>query len=98
MSDYPFDPFEIGMLTVARHFLNSFEDPQSQSWHLAYSVAVERWGDVQGLWTAHELAKMTSNIKRHRRINVISLGCRYSAIRLQYQPPFREESTRVAWR
>lgn len=47
LSDYPFDPFEIGMLTAARHFLNSFEDPQSQSWHLAYSVAVERGGVVR---------------------------------------------------
>lgn len=63
---FGFDDFEIGLLCVARHFLNSFADPESQSWQQAYSTAIERWGELKGLTAAHYLHKVLKATLRCR--------------------------------
>ena len=53
-----YDSFELGLLALTRHFLTSFQTPQSQAWQRAYTVAAERWGPDTGLWIAHQMLKI----------------------------------------
>ncbi|MEM9639014.1 MAG: hypothetical protein AAGA94_15295 [Pseudomonadota bacterium] len=60
------DSFERGLLAVARHFLNAFEDPKSQAWQHGYTVAVERWGETIGFPAAHAMSKLIRALLRGR--------------------------------
>ncbi|WP_120631295.1 hypothetical protein [Ruegeria sp. EL01] len=53
-----FDDFERGLLPVMRHFILSFTTPTTQAWQHAYSVAIEKWGQDQGLNLAHLVFKV----------------------------------------
>ncbi|MFA3917872.1 hypothetical protein [Ruegeria hyattellae] len=64
--DLGFDPFETGILSVTRHLLVSFRSPETQTWHIAYSIAAERWGDNIGFPAAHRLAKYLKAVLRSR--------------------------------
>ncbi|MEM6656900.1 MAG: hypothetical protein AAF496_08360 [Pseudomonadota bacterium] len=55
---FQFDDFELGLLPVMRHFILSFAEPETQSWQHAFSVAIERWGQDQGLALAHLVFKI----------------------------------------
>lgn len=55
---FEFDDFERGLLPVMRHFILSFSDPETQAWQHAYSVAIECWGQDQGLALAHLVYKV----------------------------------------
>ncbi|MEO1109369.1 MAG: hypothetical protein AAFX90_15755 [Pseudomonadota bacterium] len=55
---FEFDDFERGLLPVMRHFIQSFAEPDTQSWQFAYSTAIERWGVDQGLTLAHLVYKI----------------------------------------
>ncbi|MEM9974205.1 MAG: hypothetical protein AAF771_08500 [Pseudomonadota bacterium] len=52
------DQFDLGLLSLTRHFLSTFATPAVQSWGHAYSIAVERWGETVGLSVAHALQKV----------------------------------------
>ena len=58
LDEFEFDDFERGLLPVMRHFILSFEEPESQAWQHAYSIAIERWGQDQGLNLAHMVFKI----------------------------------------
>ncbi|WP_254437934.1 hypothetical protein [Ruegeria arenilitoris] len=66
IDSYSFDTFEIGVLAVARHHLDALRCPETQAWHLAYSIAAERWGDNIGLPAAHLLARFLKYVVRCR--------------------------------
>ncbi|NVO56332.1 hypothetical protein HW561_11080 [Rhodobacteraceae bacterium B1Z28] len=53
-----FDDFERGLLPVMRHFILSFAEPETLAWQQAYSIAIERWGQDQGLNLAHLVFKI----------------------------------------
>ncbi|KIC41983.1 hypothetical protein RA27_00800 [Ruegeria sp. ANG-R] len=63
---FPFDNFEKGLLIVARHHLDALRCPETQAWHLAYSIASERWGDRIGLPVAHLLARFLKFVVQSR--------------------------------
>lgn len=67
IGSFPFDAFEIGLLSVARHHLDALRCPETQAWHLAYSIAAERWGDRIGLPAAHLLARFLRYVVQCRR-------------------------------
>lgn len=69
VENLPFDSFEVGLLTVSRHFLDVMRCPETQAWHLAYSIAAERWGDRIGLPTAHLLARFLKYVVQCREDN-----------------------------
>ena len=46
------------MLAVARYFFLARSVPEQQSWQVAFSVAVERWGPDIGLPVAFALSKL----------------------------------------
>ncbi len=58
LDEFEFDDFERGLLPVMRHFILSLEDPETQAWQHAYSIAIERWGQDQGLNLAHLVFKI----------------------------------------
>jgi hypothetical protein len=58
LAAHGFDEFETGLLPVLRHFLMSYETPDSQAWQRAYMVAAERWGEAIGLPAAQALMKL----------------------------------------
>lgn len=62
------DPFEEGLLPVLRHFLQCLAQPERQSWQFAYQIAVERWGESQGLPIAHALFKLVQFTLKARRV------------------------------
>ncbi|MEM8654306.1 MAG: hypothetical protein AAGF36_06135 [Pseudomonadota bacterium] len=53
-----FDACERGLLAVARYFFWVRRAPERQSWHMAFCVAVERWGPENGLPAAFALSKL----------------------------------------
>lgn len=63
---FPFDNFERGLLIVSRHHLDALRCPETQAWHLAYSIASERWGDGIGLPAAHLLARFLRYVVQSR--------------------------------
>ena len=62
------DSFEEGLLPVLRHFLQCLAQPERQSWQFAYKIAVERWGESQGLPIAHALFKLVQFTLKARRV------------------------------
>ncbi|WP_152563294.1 hypothetical protein [Ruegeria halocynthiae] len=66
--NFPFDTFENGLLVVARHHFDSLARPETQAWHLAYSIAAERWGDRVGLSAAHLLARFLRYVVQCRDV------------------------------
>lgn len=60
------DNFEQGLLEVARHFLLSHENAESQAWHHAFLTAVEMWGETVGLAAAHHMSKYVKALLRFR--------------------------------
>ncbi|SDW97028.1 hypothetical protein SAMN05444358_10274 [Ruegeria halocynthiae] len=62
IDSFAFDSFEKGILIVARHHLDALRCPESQAWHLAYSIAAERWGDRIGFPAAHLLARFLKHV------------------------------------
>ena len=62
----PFDDFELGLLSVLRHFSKSYETPEQQTWQHAYMIAAERWGERIGLSTAYALMKVMQAVSRCR--------------------------------
>ncbi|MCG7521550.1 hypothetical protein [Ruegeria sp. Ofav3-42] len=80
IGSYPFDTFETGLLVVARHHLDALRCPETQAWHLAYSIAAERWGDSIGLPAAHLLARFVKYV----------MQCRNDGF--DYNDPFCEHS------
>lgn len=60
------DEFERGVLHIARYFLEAHEAPETQSWHRAFLIAVECWGEPVGLSAAHALSKYAKAILRFR--------------------------------
>lgn len=51
------DAMERDLIPILRHFLTAMTDPASQTWHLAYATASEKWGPSVGLAMAHALAE-----------------------------------------
>ena len=80
LTGYPFDAFETGLLTVARHHLDALRCPETQAWHLAYSIAAERWGDSIGLPASHLLARFIKFV----------VACRTDGF--EHNDPFCEQS------
>lgn len=66
LSHCDLDEFERGLLPVLRHIFRSLAKPEQQSWHLAYSLAAERWGETLGLSVAHALCKVIQAVERSR--------------------------------
>lgn len=66
LHDLDFDAFETGLLSIARHFQLSFDNPDTQSWQRAYAISVERWGEAVGLPVAHCLLKVLQALGRCR--------------------------------
>ncbi|MES2664461.1 MAG: hypothetical protein V4712_00075 [Pseudomonadota bacterium] len=61
------DGFELGLLTVLRHFCVSFADPQSQDWMQAYGFATRTWGISAGPKAAQALFTIFDAMRRSRR-------------------------------
>ncbi|MEL6100319.1 MAG: hypothetical protein AAFR68_03290 [Pseudomonadota bacterium] len=57
-----FDDCERGLLAVARYFFLSRSVPEQQTWQVAFSVAVERWGPDIGLPIAFAMSKLVRAI------------------------------------
>ncbi|MEO0945541.1 MAG: hypothetical protein AAFY06_11975 [Pseudomonadota bacterium] len=60
------DEFERGVLKVIRQFLVAHESPETQAWHHAFLISVERWGEAVGLAAAHGLSKFVKAVLRFR--------------------------------
>ena len=58
LNDLGFDPFEAGVLAVARYLFCAEVEPERRTWFVALSVATERWGPDIGLPVAFALAKL----------------------------------------
>lgn len=78
ISQLGLDAFERGLLKVARQFLVSHESPDTQAWHYAFLISVERWGEPIGLAAAHRLAKYVKAVLRFRADGLV------------FQEPFSE--------
>lgn len=52
---YGFDPFEEKLLAILRHLVTEALAPGQASWHRAFVIAGETWGEQQGLAVAHAL-------------------------------------------
>jgi len=61
------DEFELGLLSVARHFIISFAAPDTQSWTIALNIASERWGISEGARAAVSLLAVIEAMRRARR-------------------------------
>ena len=66
IEDLVCDDFERDLLPVARHLMMTFSRPEQQTWQVAYSIAVERWGERIGLPAAHGLSEIISSLLRIR--------------------------------
>lgn len=78
------DSFEQGLLPVLRQFLLACEDPRSQAWQSAYTIAAERWGEPAGLAAAQLLMKLLRAVLdcregRFRFIDPLDLEAREGA-------------------
>ncbi|MEM8541373.1 MAG: hypothetical protein AAGF25_10505 [Pseudomonadota bacterium] len=49
------DDFELGLLTVARYFLDGLKTNSAENWQNAYIIASGRWGEHIGLTAAYYL-------------------------------------------
>ena len=58
VSDLEIDEFERGLLAVSRYFFFCRAEPERQSWHVAFAVAVERWGPDIGLPVAFAMSTL----------------------------------------
>jgi hypothetical protein len=61
------DAFEMGLLSVLRHFLVAFSQPESQAWQAAFTIAIERWGDATGPQIAAGGLGVLQALRRARR-------------------------------
>ncbi|MEL6467973.1 MAG: hypothetical protein AAFQ58_23670, partial [Pseudomonadota bacterium] len=57
-----FDDCERGLLAVARYFFLARSSPEQQSWQVAFSVSVERWGSDIGLPIAFAMSKLVRSV------------------------------------
>ena len=57
-----FDDCERGLLAVVRYFFRARSVPEQQTWQVAFSVAVERWGPDIGLPIAFAMSKLVRAI------------------------------------
>jgi len=62
------DEMERGLLAVLRHFLNSFSEPESQSWQMGFAIAAERWGETSGPRRAMALLTVVQAMRRARPV------------------------------
>lgn len=70
LQDLDLDPFETAILPILRHFLAAVTAPETQSWHIAYATAAERWGQSVGLAVAHGLSELLCAIHACREAPV----------------------------
>ncbi|MEM6890093.1 MAG: hypothetical protein AAF636_18445 [Pseudomonadota bacterium] len=61
------DAFEMGLLSIARHFFATSDTPALQAWRHAYGFAVDEWGETLGLAAAYKLQKVISAIMSARQ-------------------------------
>ncbi len=78
------DAFEIGLLSILRHFMTAFARPESQAWQSAFSIAAERWGGTRGPKIAQGLLAVIQVLRQARRTdfhyaNPLCLQCREMA-------------------
>ncbi|WP_147112472.1 hypothetical protein [Tateyamaria sp. syn59] len=58
LQELALDPFEAGVLAVARYLFCAEVEPERRTWFVAFSVAGERWGPDIGLPVAFAVAKL----------------------------------------
>jgi len=56
-----------GILTIARHYFNSFADPPGQGWIGAVATALKRFGDEHGPAVAVAMLGVVQTLRRTRR-------------------------------
>lgn len=66
VNDLGYDEFEMGVLRVARYFIDGFQNPHNHAWQQAHSIAVERWGEAIGLPVAQSVLKILQALLRCR--------------------------------
>lgn len=62
------DATEVGVLSIARHFLTSLADPGTQAWQHAFAIATERWGATEGPRLAMALFAVLQPLLRARPV------------------------------
>jgi hypothetical protein len=67
------DDLELGVLSVLRHFLTSFAQPDTQAWTVAFTIATERWGVAEGPRLAQGVLAVLQAL-----MNCRSTGLRFS--------------------
>lgn len=70
-----------GVLSLSRHFLTSFRDPESQAWQMAFATAQERWSETEGPQLAMATLSVLQALRRVRAngirfANPLCLSCR----------------------
>ena len=60
------DDFEVGLLSIARHFFASFAQPETQAWHVAFRISAERWGIGDGAKAACAMLDIADAMRRAR--------------------------------
>ncbi len=60
------DSLDAGLLAVARHFLVTLDQPASQSWHSALTIATARWGADHGAQIALALFALLQALNQAR--------------------------------
>lgn len=58
VSEIDCDDFERDLLPVIRHLVMAKTGGRPGAWHIAYSLAVEKWGERIGFPVAHALARI----------------------------------------
>lgn len=66
LADLPFDPFEVLVLEITRHFIVGIHHPASHAWMDAFFIAEDRMGQPYGALVASHVLKVVNAVRKTR--------------------------------